>query len=125
MVAAAALAILGGVELSSGGSSVRVIRASVIGVPGSAQLRIAGGHAELIVSHLPPPPTGRIYEVWLKRGARAPSPTRALFSVTSSGAADVGVPADLNGVSAIMVTPEPAGGSLVPTHVPVIVARLA
>jgi len=121
----AALAIVGGVELSSGGPSVRVIQASVTGVPGSAQLRIASGHAELIVSHLRPPPAGRIYEVWVKRGARAPSPTRVLFSVTASGAADVGVPANLNGVSAIMVTPEPAGGSLVPTHAPVIVARLA
>ncbi len=121
----AALAIVGGVELSSGGSSVRVIQASVTGVPGSAQLRIAGGHAELIVSHLRPPPAGRIYQVWVKRGARATSPTRVLFSVTASGAADVGVPANLNGVSAIMVTSEPAGGSLAPTHPPVIIARLA
>lgn len=126
LAAVAALAIVGGVELAGGGSSAaRVIRASVTGVPGSAELRVAGGHAELIVSHLPPPPAGRIYEVWVKRGNQAPSPTRALFSVTASGAADVGVPGDLRGVSTIMVTPEPAGGSLVPTHAPVIVARLA
>ena len=94
------------------------------GVPGSAQLRISGGRAELIVSRLPPPPAGRIYEVWVKRGRQSPAPTRALFSVTSSGAADVGVPGNLRGVNTIMVTQEPAGGSLVPTHPPVIVARL-
>lgn len=121
-----ALAVVGGVELAGGGSSpARVIQASVSGVPGSAQVQVAGGHAELVVSHLPPPPPKHIYEVWIKRGNRAPSPTRALFSVTASGAAEVGVPGNLHGVSAILVTPEPDGGSLAPTHTPVIIARLA
>lgn len=123
--ALAALAIVGGIELGSTGSRpAKVIRAAVTGVPGSAQLRIAGGRAELIVTRLPPPPAGRIYEVWVKRGNRSPAPTRVLFSVTTSGAADVGVPGNLRGVNTIMVTQEPAGGSLVPTHPPVIVARL-
>ena len=121
-----ALAVVGGVKLAgSGSSSVRIIRASVTGVPGSAQLRVAGGHAELVVNHLPTPPPGHIYEVWTERGDQAPTPTRALFSVTTSGAAQVGVPGNLHGVSAIMVTPEPDGGSLVPTHTPVIVVRFA
>jgi anti-sigma-K factor RskA len=123
--ALAALAITGGIELGSTGSgSAKVIRAAVTGVPGSAQLRISGGRAELIVNHLPAPPAGRIYEVWVKRGGQPPAPTRALFSVTAAGAADVGVPGNLHGVNTIMVTQEPAGGSLVPTHPPVIVARL-
>ena len=87
-------------------------------------MRVTGGSAELIVRHLRPPPPGHIYEVWLKRGAQAPSPTRALFSVTSSGAGDVGVPGNLRGVSAVLVTPEPDGGSRVPTHKPVVVAQL-
>lgn len=126
LAAVVALAIVGGVELAGSGSGApRVIRASVTGVPGSAQLRISGGRAELVVSHLPPPPPGHIYEVWIKRGDRAPSPTDALFSVTDLGGADVGVPGSLDGVTAILVTPEPAGGSLAPTHTPVIVARLA
>jgi anti-sigma factor RsiW len=120
-----ALAIFGGIELGSAGSGpTRVIRAVVAGMPGSAELRIAGGRADLIVTRLPPPPAGRIYEVWVKRGQQPPAPTRALFSVTASGAADVGVPGNLRGVTTIMVTQEPAGGSLVPTHPPVIVARL-
>jgi anti-sigma-K factor RskA len=125
LAGAAALAIAGGIELTSSGSSVRVVRASVAAAQGSAQLRISGGHAELVVSHLPPPPRGRIYELWIKRGTRPPSPTRALFSVTASGAADVGVPGSVGGASAIMVTAEPAGGSRVPTRAPVIVAYLA
>jgi hypothetical protein len=62
--------------------------------------------------------------VWLKRGAAAPAPTPTLFSVTRAGAADVGVAGSLRGVTEVLVTPEPAGGSLVPTHTPVIVARL-
>jgi anti-sigma-K factor RskA len=123
--ALAALVLVGGIALSSTGSSpTKVIQAAVTGVPGSAQLRIAGDRAELIVSRLPPPPAGRIYEVWVKRGHQSPAPTRALFSVTAAGAADVGVPGSLRGVNTIMVTQEPEGGSLVPTHPPVIVARL-
>ena len=39
--------------------------------------------------------------------------------------ADGGVPGDLHGVTKVLVTQEPAGGSLVPTSAPVIVAPLA
>ncbi len=125
LLAAAALAILGGLELAPGGATgIRVIQASVAAVPGSAKLRIDGAHAELIVSKLPPPPAGRIYELWIKRGRQAPAPTRVLFNVTGAGAAEVGVPGDVRGVNTIMVTQEPAGGSVVPTHAPVIVAQV-
>lgn len=113
------------VVLVSGGSSeVRVLDARVIGSPGTAQVHLVDGRAELTVRHFPPPPAGRIYEVWLGRKGHAPAPTRVLFSVTTQGAGDVGVPGQLRGVSEILVTPEPAGGSLVPTHQPVIIARL-
>ena len=40
------------------------------------------------------------------------------------GTADVGVPGGLTGVSAVMVTDEPDGGTLAPTSAPVIAARL-
>ena len=117
-----ALATVGAVELGSSGSTApRVIASSV----GRADVRLSGGHAELIVRHLPPPPAGDIYEVWLQRGQRAPSPTSTLFSVTSTGVADVGLTGDLHGVSRVLVTPERAGGSQVPTHAPVIVAQLS
>lgn len=112
--------------LSSGGrGQARVVRASVVEHDGSAELRISGEHAQLVVRHLPPPPAGHIYEVWLVRGRRPPAPTSALFSVTSTGAGDVEVPGSLHGVSDVLVTPEPDGGSLRPTHAPVIVARLS
>jgi hypothetical protein len=79
---------------------------------------------ELQVKGMPSPALGRIYEVWLKRGSEGPEPTDALFSVTGHGDGTVGVPGDLKGVSEVMVTEEPAGGSLKPTHSPVIVASV-
>lgn len=122
---AVVVAVVGGLTLAAGKSGgARLVRASVVGQPGSAVVRLAGGQAQLIVRHMPSPPAGKIYEVWLKRGQQAPSPTNALFSVSSTGAGAVAVPGQLHGVSEVLVTPEPAGGSRVPTHTPVIVARL-
>ncbi len=108
---------------SSSGPATRVIDAKVTG-QGTAQLRIAPGKAELVVHHFSPPPAGQIYEVWLQRGKASPSPTMALFSVTAAGDGQVDVPGNLHGVSLVMVTPEPAGGTKVPTHPPVISASL-
>ena len=102
----------------SGGSPARVIQASV----GHAQLRVAGGHGELIVDHLPPAPPDRIYEMWLQRGNGAPAPS-TLFAVTSRGTAVLGVPGDLTRITRVLVTVEPSGGSRVPTTRAVIVAR--
>jgi anti-sigma factor RsiW len=107
----------------SGTSATHVYQARVTG-PGTAQVDVTGHHAELIVRHLPPPPAGQIYEVWLERRGYPPTPTSALFSVTAGGDADADVPGDIHAVEAMMVTPEPASGSLVPTHPAVIRARL-
>jgi anti-sigma-K factor RskA len=120
-LAAVVVAVIVAVALSSGGSSgTRVIRASA----GNAELRIASGHGDLIVHRLPRLPAGRIYEMWVQRGNAAPTPTGTLFAVTSSGAAAVGVPGSLSGISAVLVTEEPAGGTPAPTSAPVIVARV-
>jgi hypothetical protein len=109
---------------SGGGSSTRVYNASVTW-SGSAKLRVTGGRGELVVHGMPAPPTSKVYEVWIQRGQSQPSPTSALFSVTSSGSGAVDVPGSLHGVSRVLVTPEPLGGSPVPTHQPVIVARIS
>jgi hypothetical protein len=112
-------AVIVAIVLASGGSgNPRVVRASV----GDAQLRIAGGRGDLVVHRLPPLPPGRIYEMWVQRGNAAPTPTGTLFSTRANGSANVGVPGSLNGVSRVMVTQEPAGGTLAPTSAPVIVA---
>ncbi len=113
------IAVVIAFAVGSGGSSgTRVIQAS----SGSAELRIAGGRGDLIVRRLPQLPAGRIYEMWVQRGSAQPVPTGTLFGVTASGTASVGVPGSLSGVSAVMVTQEPAGGTPAPTTTPVIVA---
>jgi anti-sigma-K factor RskA len=121
VVAGLAVAVALGVVIAArpGGSPARVISASV----GQAQLRVAGGHGELIVDHLPPAPPNRVYELWLEHGHGTPAPS-TLFAVTSRGTAVLGVPGDLTGVTRVLVTVEPAGGSRVPTTRAVIVARV-
>jgi anti-sigma-K factor RskA len=121
---AVAVAVFVGVESNSSQSTgTRIIHAQVSG-HGTAELKLTGGHAELVVHHFAAPPAGQIYEVWLQRGSHSPSPTTSLFSVTAAGDGDVDVPGSLHGVSQVMVTPEPAGGSTTPTHPPVISAHL-
>jgi anti-sigma-K factor RskA len=121
-LAAVLVAVIVAVALSSGGpSGARVIQAST----GNAELRVTGAHGDLVVHRLPELPAGRTYEMWVQRGSAPPVPTGTLFGVTSSGTAAVGVPGSLDGVSAVMVTQEPSGGSPAPTTAPLIVARLS
>ncbi len=90
----------------------------------SAQVRESSGGTELIVSRMPPPPPGKIYQVWLAGPTGGPRPTTALFSVTRDGSASVGVSGNLHGDRQLLVTAEPLGGSRHPTSAPVIVADL-
>jgi anti-sigma-K factor RskA len=122
-VALAVAAVVVVLAVGSGSSHTRVVTAQVTG-RGSASLRVSGGHNELVLHRFAAPPAGKIYEVWLQRGSGAPSPTKALFSVNAQGDAEVDVPGSLHGVSHVLVTPEPAGGSPHPTHAPVIAAAL-
>ncbi|HXD67244.1 MAG TPA: anti-sigma factor [Solirubrobacteraceae bacterium] len=114
-----AAAVVVGVVNNASGPGARVLTGQVVG-SGNAQLRIVPGRASLVVHHFAQPPAGKIYQVWIVHGKNAPSPTMALFSPTSAGNAVVGVPGNLKGVSSVLVTPEPMGGSQHPTHAPVI-----
>jgi anti-sigma factor RsiW len=119
--------LIGALVFSSGSSEqTEVVRAIVVdpGHHATAELRKAGSHIELVVVGMPAPPPGRIYEVWLEHGTEAPEATDALFSVTKTGSGTVGVPDDLRGVSKVLVTSEPLGGSLKPTRTPVIVGSI-
>jgi Anti-sigma-K factor rskA, C-terminal len=80
-----------------------------------AVLRRSGYHGELAISGMPEPPVGEAYQVWVKRSGSSPLPTDALFSVTSTGTAEVDIPGSLHGVRQVMVTAEPLGGSESPT----------
>jgi anti-sigma-K factor RskA len=120
---AAGVAVAVAIALDLGGSpSQRVTSGQVANAfPGArASLRQSAGHAELVVSGMPQPPPGRIYEVWLSRGGGSPAPTDALFGVTSRGSGSVNVPGSLGKVREVLVTSEPLGGSARPTSTPVI-----
>jgi anti-sigma-K factor RskA len=114
---AALVAVLIAVSLGSSSHSLTTTGSAPAGA--TASLRQRDGHAELIVRRMPQPALGRIYEVWLKRGTGEPKPTNALFSVTNGGSGAVDVP-NLHGIKEVLVTSEPAGGSLHPTSAPVI-----
>jgi anti-sigma-K factor RskA len=124
LAVAAVLALAVVVLSSGGGTGTKVIRAQVLVPRASASLSVAGGHAQLSIADMPQAGPGRVYEVW-REGSGAPQPTDALFTVSSSGDATVGVPGGVAGVKAVLVTSEPLGGSRVPTRMPVIVARVS
>jgi len=140
-VAGAALALLLGVALGFGiGTAtndgqtktqtvvqVRTVQATVTPATaprGTAVIVVRNGVATLRVRGLPLPPEGKVYEVWLlRRGAAAPSPTDALFSVSTRGSGRIALPS-VRGVEQVLVTAEPAGGSQAPTSQPFISATL-
>jgi anti-sigma factor RsiW len=119
--------LIGALVLGSGSSvRTRVIQATVAapGTHANAALHQTGSRVVLELVGFPAPPRGRIYEVWLEHGARPPQPTDVLFSVTLDGNGSVVVPGDLQGVTKVLVTDEPLGGSPHPTRNPVIVAPI-
>ena len=122
-----ALGIGGGALLVGSGEPAaesRTIACAAAPDGSTCQMRVVGDDdAKLVVAGLAPPPDGRIYQLWLDRGA-APEPTEALFSVRN-GRASVSGPGDLKGVKQVLVTDEPVGGSEAPTRQPVIAASLA
>jgi anti-sigma-K factor RskA len=124
LAAMAAVAVAVAVITLGGGARTRIVQARVTGIGGRAELRLTDGHGELVVRRVAPPPPGDIYEVWLNAPRSAPAPAGVLFSVTSSGNADLALSVSLRRVSQVLVTPEPDGGSPYPTHSPVILARL-
>ena len=122
-VLATALLAVGLVLTAGGGSSARTYAGTVYAPGAHASLRRSGSSAELRFSHLPGPPAGRIYQVWLSRAGRAPQPTHTLFAARTGS---VAVRGSLRGVRTVLVTAEPRpNGGLAPTRAPIIVVRLA
>jgi hypothetical protein len=122
-IAIAASVAVAAIALNVGSSTrerVRVgqVAASIQGA--HASLHEFGDRAELVLSGMPQPRLGRIYEVWLNRRTGSPQPTDALFGVTSEGDGSVNVPNSLHGVKEVLVTSEPLGGSSHPSGSPVI-----
>jgi hypothetical protein len=131
-VAAALLLVGAGIgigvtELRSGPD--RTIQAKMENTAGAeranAEVEINGDDARLVARGLPAPPSGRLYQVWLKRDGHAPEPTAALFKPNRDGTATASVPGSLEGVDQVMVTDEPDGGSPQPTGDLLLVANVS
>jgi len=77
----------------------------------------------LIASHLPPAPSGKIYELWVIPKQGVPQPA-GLFQSNPQGDALYlrGGALDMTTAGAIAVTLEPASGSNAPTTKPLVVA---
>lgn len=124
-IAASVAISLGALGALFGSSAGAVFQAQVTGVSGSAQVRLHSNRGELVVHGMTAPKSGRIYQVWLERGEGSkPVSASVLFGVDSDGDASVGIPGDMHGVSAVLVTSEPLGGTKAPTTNPVVVANL-
>jgi anti-sigma-K factor RskA len=123
-----AVGVVAGVVLS-GGDDSRTVQGTVLvaSAPRArAALELSDKASKLTVSGMPPPPSGKVYQVWLKRPAQDPTPTTALFRVDAQGRADVEIQRGrLKGIEQVLVTAEPEGGSTAPTSDPVIAARTA
>jgi anti-sigma-K factor RskA len=119
---------LGGALLAGGGQDVRTVAATVDAEQApraEVRLEVRDDGGTLRAERMPPPPAGRVYQVWIKRPGRDPEPTPVLWSVRRDGSAEVAVPGSLDGVEAVLVTDEPRGGSDVPSRPPVITAQPA
>jgi anti-sigma-K factor RskA len=115
---------LTGVLLSSGDDG-RTVVAQTQSPDADVRLEIGDGGSTLVAKNMPSPPSGRVYQVWLKRPGKDPEPTSVLWSTRGDGSAEVAVPGSLEGVEAVLVTDEPPGGSEEPSKPPVITARIA
>jgi anti-sigma-K factor RskA len=123
-----AAGVIGGIVLT-GGNDTKTVTGTVqiASAPAArASLQLSDDATKLQVRRMPPPPAGKVYQVWLKRANQDPAPTTALFRTDSSGSADVEIQRGrLKGVDQVLVTAEPDGGSMKPTSAPVIVASAA
>jgi anti-sigma-K factor RskA len=116
---------LGGALLAGGGEGSRTVVAMTTAPKADVRLQVRDDGSTLLARNMPAPPAGRVYQVWLKRPGKDPQPTAVLWSPRRDGSAEVAVPGSLNGVEAVLVTDEPAGGSPAPTKPPVIAASPA
>ena len=123
-----AAGVIAGVVLTGGSDTTTVTgTVQIASAPAArASLQLSDDATKLEVRHMPPPPGGKVYQVWLKRPNQDPAPTTALFRTDPSGSADVEIQRGrLKGVEQVLVTAEPDGGSMKPTSAPVIVASPA
>jgi anti-sigma-K factor RskA len=122
VLAVAVAALIGwNVALQNGGGEGRVVAvSSPAGAAGTVRFLDDGG-AIVRVRNLPPPGSGRGYELWTIRGGRPRS--EGFASIGPNGEVVVSA-ADLDGASAMAITPERLGNVRAPTGPQVVVIPL-
>ncbi|MCB0829818.1 MAG: anti-sigma factor [Solirubrobacterales bacterium] len=109
--------VLDGGSNSTTGPARQVITGqSTIGA--EAVMVASNGTGTLKMSNLRRPGENQVYQAWIQCGQEI-EPTDSLFVPNSDGSAVASIP-DISGVSAVMVSAEPKGGSQQPTTAPVI-----
>jgi hypothetical protein len=117
---------VGATQLGSDGPDTVAAEVDPAMAPGAgAEFALADDSATLTAHGLPPAPSGRVYQVRVKRPGQDPEPTAALFSPAKDGTATAMVPGPLDGVNQMLVTDEPVGGSRTPTGQVYLVASMS
>ena len=119
--AALAVGVLAGVavvENDSGGGQ-RTLAAQVSSPGARASLVVDGPRAKFVMRGMPAPGPNRVYEMWIKRGNRAPVPAGTFMLRTGEATVD----GEVRDGDQVMVTSEPEGGSRMPSGTPIIVAQ--
>ncbi len=84
---------------------------------------VRGTHLYVTMPKMHMPPKGMVYQAWtLPKGSKKMAPS--ITFMPSNGETVVRLPQSADGVTAVAVSVEPAGGSLQPTSKPIAVAVL-
>jgi anti-sigma factor RsiW len=99
-----------------GGAQTTEIEPGANGI--EAKVVTEGSRAEVRLANVKPLPKGKVLEAWVQRGD-AVEPVPALFAPDQAGNASTTIE-DIEDVSVVMVTREPAGGTKAPTTTPIV-----
>lgn len=100
----------------SGGAQTTEVQPGANGI--AAKVVTEDGRGELHLAGVRPLPKGRVLEAWVERHGVVEA-VPALFAPDQAGRASTTIE-DMQGVSTVMVTREPAGGSDMPTTKPLV-----
>jgi anti-sigma-K factor RskA len=114
------LAAIGGYAISNGGSGGAATTTVFSGrSPGvTVEMVREGETGTLRLANLHQLPAGKVLQAWVQRGKQVVS-AKALFVPNPDGTATATID-DMQGVSTVMVTAEPRGGSAQPTSDPIV-----
>jgi len=116
------VAAIGGYAIrdsGSGGGGPKTTTVVTGHSPGvTAEMVRAGETGTLRLANLHQLPAGKVLQAWVQRGKQVVS-AKALFVPNSDGTATATIDG-MKGVSTVMVTAEPRGGSVQPTSAPIV-----